>query len=297
MEISDHTHKNPNNYAMAKPKTLPEQEQPRPGKEHKMKPEPEIIRKNYKGSDKLKGKVALITGGDSGIGRSVAVHFAIEGADVAIIYDKSTDDAKVTKKMVEEHGRKALLIKGDLKKPDFCKKAVKETADKLGRINVLVNNAGVQFPQDSLGEIDDDQLHLTFETNVYPLFYITKDVIGQMKSGDCIINTTSITAYRGHDALIDYSATKGAVLSFTRALSGNLASKNIRVNAVAPGPIWTPLIPSTFVSVSDFGKDSPLGRVGQPSEVAPAFVFLACDDSSYVTGQVIHVNGGSVLGG
>lgn len=282
---------------MSKPKKLPEQDQPRPGKESKMNPEPEIIRKNYKGSEKLKGKVALITGADSGIGRSIAVHFAIEGADVAIIYDKSTSDAKATKKMVEDHGQKALLLKGDLKKPAFCKKAVKETVKEFGRIHILINNAAVQFPQDSIKEIDNDQLHLTFETNVYPLFYITKEVISQMKSGDCIINTTSITAYRGHDALIDYSSTKGAVLSFTRALSGNLAKKNIRVNAVAPGPIWTPLIPSTFDSVSDFGKDAPLGRVGQPSEVAPAFVYLACADSSYVTGQVIHVNGGSVLGG
>lgn len=282
---------------MSKPKKLPEQEQRRPGKESKMKPEPEIIRKDYKGSDKLKGKVALITGADSGIGRSIALHFAIEGADVAIIYDKSTDDAKATKKMVEEQGRKALLIKGDLKKPAFCKKAVKETIDKLGRIHILVNNAAVQFPQDKIEDIDNDQLHLTFETNVYPIFYVTREVISQMKSGDCIINTTSITAYRGHDILIDYSSTKGAVLSFTRALSGNLASKNIRVNAVAPGPIWTPLIPSTFDTVADFGKDSPLGRAGQPSEVAPAFVYLACADSSYVTGQVIHVNGGSVLGG
>ena len=282
---------------MSKPKNLPEQDQRPPGKESKMNPEPEIIRKDYKGSEKLKGKIALITGADSGIGRSVALHFAIEGADVAIIYDKSTDDAKSTQKMVEEHGQKALLIKGDLKKPAFCKKAVKQTIDKLGRINILINNAAVQFPQDTIQDIDDEQLHLTFETNVYPMFYLTKEVISQMKSGDCIINTTSITAYRGHEILIDYSSTKGAVLSFTRALSANLAKKKIRVNAVAPGPIWTPLIPSTFDKVSDFGKDSPLGRAGQPSEVAPAFVYLACADSSYVTGQVIHVNGGSVLGG
>lgn len=282
---------------MKKVKKVPEQSQRRPGKEAKMHPEPEIIRKGYAGSGKLKNKVALITGADSGIGRSVAVHFAIEGANVAIIYDKSTEDAKATKAMVEEHGGKVLLLKGDLRKSSFCKKAVQKTIDEHGQINILVNNAGVQFPQESIEDIDDKQLHNTFESNVYPLFYVTREVIAQMKSGDCIINTTSITAYRGHDILIDYSSTKGAVTSFTRALSGNLAKKNIRVNAVAPGPIWTPLIPSTFDSVADFGKDSPLGRVGQPSEVAPAFVYLACADSSYVTGQVIHVNGGTVIGG
>lgn len=282
---------------MSKPETLPEQDQKIPGQQSKMKPEPEIIRQGYQGSEKLKNKVALITGADSGIGRSVAVHFAIEGADVAIVYDQSSEDAKDTQKMVEEHGAKALLIKGDLKDSEFCRQVVEKTTSQLGHINVLVNNAAVQFPQDSIEQIDDKQLKLTFETNVYPLFYITREVVKQMSSGDSIINTTSITAYRGHDILIDYASTKGAILSFTRSLSGNLAGKNIRVNAVAPGPIWTPLIPSTFDDVSDFGQDAPLGRPGQPSEVAPAFVYLACADSSYVTGQVIHVNGGSVVGG
>lgn len=280
-----------------KTEKIPEQSLPMPGKEANMQPEPEVVQAGYQGSEKLKGKVALITGGDSGIGRSVAVHFAIEGADVAIIYDHSTDDAKTTQAMIEEHGGRALLIQGDLKDSSFCDQAVNETTSKLGKIDVLVNNAGIQFPQDSIGEIAEDQLKETFETNVYPLFYITQKVVNQMTSGDSIINTTSITAYRGHDILIDYASTKGAILSFTRSLSGNLASKNIRVNAVAPGPIWTPLIPSTFDEVESFGQDAPLGRPGQPSEVAPAFVYLACRDSSYVTGQTIHVNGGSVVGG
>ncbi len=282
---------------MSKPETLPEQDQKRPGEQSKMNPEPEIIRKGYSGSGKLNNKVALITGADSGIGRSVAVHFAVEGADVAIVYDQSSEDAEATKAMVESHDGKALLICGDLKQPEFCREVIEKTRSELGEINILVNNAGVQFPQNSITDIDDKQLHLTFETNVYPLFYITRQVVKHMTAGDSIINTTSITAYRGHDILIDYASTKGAILSFTRSLSGNLADKNIRVNAVAPGPIWTPLIPSTFDEVSDFGQNSPMGRPGQPSEVAPAFVYLACADSSYVTGQVIHVNGGSVLGG
>lgn len=282
---------------MTKPEHLPEQDQQRPGQQSSMEPEPEIIRKGYQGSGKLKNKVALITGADSGIGRSVAVHFAIEGADVAIIYDQSSEDADRTKSIIESHGGKVLLIQADLKKSDVCREIVQKTTSELGKIDVLVNNAGVQFPQDSIEQIDDKQLHLTFETNVYPLFYITREVVKQMTSGDSIINTTSITAYRGHDILIDYASTKGAILSFTRSLSGSLANKNIRVNAVAPGPIWTPLIPSTFDEVSDFGQNSPMGRPGQPSEVAPAFVYLASDDSTYVTGQVIHVNGGSVVGG
>ena len=204
-----------------KTENIPEQSLPMPGKEADMQPEPEVVQPGYQGSEKLKGKVALITGGDSGIGRSVAVHFAIEGADVAIIYDQSTVDAETTHAMIEEHGQQAHLIQGDLKDPSFCDRAVSETTSKLGKIDVLVNNAGIQYPQDNIGEINEAQMKETFETNVYPLFYLSQKVVAQMISGDSIINTTSITAYRGHDILIDYASTKGAILSFTRSLSGN----------------------------------------------------------------------------
>ena len=282
---------------MNKPKTLPEQEQSLPGHQHKMHPEPEIIRKNYKGSDKLKNKVALITGGDSGIGRSVAVHFAREGADIGIVYLSEDKDAKKTKQLVEKENRKCLIIEGDVKDEAFCKTTVKQCMDTYKKLDVLVNNAAVQFPKDALKDIDKAQLEETFETNIYPFFYITKAALPHLKKGASIINTSSVTAYRGSDHLLDYSSTKGAIVAFTRSLSQNLAKKNIRVNGVAPGPIWTPLIPATFDNISDFGKDTPLGRVGQPSEVAPAYVYLACEDSSYVTGQFIHVNGGEMIGG
>ncbi len=199
--------------------------------------------------------------------------------------------------MVEKEGQKCILIKGDLKKEPFCKSAVKKAVDTLGRVNILVNNAAMQFPQDSLEDISTAQLKKTFESNIYQFFIITKLLVGKMKKGDCIINTSSVTAYRGSDHLIDYSSTKGAIVSFTRSLSKNLAPKGIRVNAVAPGPIWTPLIPATFDDVSDFGQDTPLGRAGQPSEVGPCYVFLASEDASYITGQVIHINGGEVVGG
>ncbi len=281
---------------MSKPKEFPEQDQEQPGKEHKMKPEPEVIRKSYKGSDKLKGKTALITGGDSGIGRSVAVHFAKEGANVAIIYLSEDDDAKKTKKLVEEAGGKCLVIEGDLKEEAFCRKMVQETVEKLGGLNILVNNAGMQFPKEDPQEVTSEQVHKTFQTNIYPYFYTVHEALKHLKQGDCIINTTSVTAYRGSKHLLDYSSTKGAITSFTRSLSKMLAEKNIRVNAVAPGPIWTPLIPSTFEDVSEFGQKVPMGRAGQPSEVGPAYVFLACEDSSYITGQVIHVNGGEIIG-
>lgn len=282
---------------MSKPKKFPEQSQSQPGDQYKMSPEPEIIRKSYKGSDKLKDKVAFITGGDSGIGRSVAVHFAREGADIAIVYLEENEDAKETKKMVEKEGRKCLIIKGDLKDEKFCVSALEKCVKEFKKLNILVNNAAMQFPKDKLSEIGSSQLHTTFETNVYPMFYITKEALKHLKKGDVIINTSSVTAYRGSDHLIDYSSTKGAIVSFTRSLSANLAKENIRVNGVAPGPIWTPLIPATFDDVSDIGQDTPMGRAGQPSEVAPAYVFLASEDSSYVTGQFIHVNGGELIGG
>lgn len=282
---------------MDKPEKFPQQKQSQPGREHKMRPEPEIIRKTYRGSGKLDGKVALITGGDSGIGRSVAVHFAREGAAVAIVYLEEARDAEETKKMVENEGQKCLLLEGDVRTEKFCRSAVARCVQTLGRLNILVNNAAVQFPKNHLKDISADQLKTTFETNIYPYFYMTTEALKHLNENDRIINTSSVTAYRGSEHLVDYSSTKGAIVSFTRSLSKMLAPKKIRVNGVAPGPIWTPLIPATFDDVSDFGKDTPLGRAGQPSEVAPAFVFLASDDSSYVTGQFIHVNGGEIVGG
>ncbi len=282
---------------MAETKDFPQQQQKQPGDEHKMRPEPEIIRKNYKGSEKLKGKTALITGGDSGIGRSAAVHFAREGADVAIVHLEEDEDAKKTLKMIIDEGRKGIIIKGDLRDEKFCKEVVSTCVSKLGGLNIVVNNAGVQYPVDNIEEIDTAQLLKTFETNIYPYFYIVREAMKHLGEGDVIINTTSVTAYRGSSHLLDYSSTKGAIVTFTRSLSSMLAEKKIRVNAVAPGPIWTPLIPSSFDDVTEFGQDTPLGRAGQPSEVGPAYVFLASEDSSYITGQVIHVNGGELIGG
>lgn len=285
---------------MAKPTSFPKQKQKsQPGDEYKMTPEPEIIRKNYKGSDKLKGKVALITGGDSGIGRSAAVHFAREGADVAIVYYDEHKDAEKTKKMIEKEGRKCLLISGDIKDENFCQDAVSKTVKELGRITTLVNNAAVQFPQTDFKDITGEQVRETFETNIISFFYVTRAAMKHLKKGDTIINTTSVTAYRGSEHLIDYSSTKGAIVSFTRSAAAMLAPKGIRVNGIAPGPVWTPLIPASFrpEDVAKFGQDVPLGRAGQPSEVGPAYVFLACEDSSYITGQIIHINGGEIVGG
>lgn len=282
---------------MKKPKSFPEQKQNLPGNEYQMLPEPEIIRENYTGSGKLQGKVAFITGGDSGIGRSVAVHFAREGADIAIVYLKENKDALDTKELVEREGKQCLLISGDLKDAVFCKNAVKKCYTHFKKINILVNNAAIQFPENELESITKAQLEKTFETNIYPYFYITKTALSYLQKGDTIINTSSVTAYRGSEHLVDYASTKGAIVSFTRSLSAMLAKKQIRVNGVAPGPIWTPLIVASFDKLSDFGKDNPMGRAGQPSEVAPAYVFLASEDSSYITGQFIHVNGGEVVGG
>ncbi len=285
---------------MAKPTELPAQEQKQqPGSEHRMNPEPEVIRENYRGSEKLSGKKALITGGDSGIGRSAAVHFAREGADVAIVYYNEHKDAETTKELVEKEGRKCILISGDLKDESFCKDAVTNAVNKLGGLNIIVNNAAVQYPQTEFKDITGDQVRETFETNILPFFYVTREALNHLEKGDSIINTTSVTAYRGSEHLIDYSSTKGAIVSFTRSTSAMLAEKGIRVNGVAPGPIWTPLIPSTFTAeqVAEFGQNVPLKRPGQPSEVGPAYVFLASEDSSYITGQIIHVNGGEVVGG
>ena len=284
---------------MKKTASFPEQKQSQPGKEHKMIPEPEIVKKSYKGSGKLKGKVALITGGDSGIGRSVALHFAIEGADIAIAYLEEKKDAEDTKRMVKEHGVGCLLIKGDVKKEAFCKKMVSKTVETFGTLNILVNNAAMQFPKKKPEEVDGKQVRMTFETNIFPFFYTTQEALKHLKKGDSIINTTSVTAYRGSNHLLDYSSTKGAIVSFTRSLSNMLAEKEIRVNGVAPGPIWTPLIPSTFEGedLTQFGQDTPMKRAGQPSEVGPAYVFLASEDATYITGQIIHINGGEIVGG
>ena len=282
---------------MLKEKELPRQQQDIPGEEHKMKPQPEIIREDYRGSGKLEGKIALITGGDSGIGRSTAVHFAREGAKVAIIYLNEDEDANATKEMVEQEGAECLVIRGNIGDRHFCKESIQQVYEAFGDLNILVNNAAEQHPHEDFNELDLDNMEKTFRTNIFSMFYLTKAAMANLKEGDTIINTTSVVAYQGRSSLIDYGATKGAIVSFTRSLNQDLATKNIRVNAVAPGPIWTPIIPSTFDEehVAKFGKDTVMGRPGQPSEVAPAFVFLASQDASYISGQVIHVNGGEAV--
>ena len=227
----------------------------------------------------------------------MAVHFAREGANIAIIYLEEDEDALETKKLIEAEGQECFLLEGDIKDPEFCKKAVKHVVTEFGGLDILINNAAVQFPKDSIQDISIDQLKETFETNIYPYFYILKEALHHLKENSTIVNTTSVTSYRGSSHLLDYASTKGAITSFTRSLSSMLVSKGIRVNAVAPGPIWTPLIPATFEDVTKFGQKVPMGRAGQPGEVAPAYVFLASEDSSYITGQTIHVNGGELIGG
>lgn len=277
----------------------PQHQSQQPGRESEMTPRPKADDPQYRGSGKLEGKVALITGGDSGIGRAVAIAFAKEGADVAIMYLNEHDDAKETKRMVEEHGRRALAISGDIGDENFCQQAVQQAVDEFGKLDILVNNAAEQHPQESIEDISKEQLERTFRTNIFSMFFMTKAAIKHLKEGSAIVNTTSVTAYKGNPQLLDYSSTKGAIVAFTRALSQNLVEKGIRVNGVAPGPIWTPLIPSTFPEdkVASFGKQVPMQRAGQPEEIAPSYVFLASDDSSYISGQVIHPNGGEVVNG
>lgn len=277
----------------------PQHQNRQPGLESIMNPQPEVIKSSYKPNAKLKGKVAIITGGDSGIGRAVSVHYAKEGADVAIIYLNEHEDADKTKKMVQETSQKCLLISGDIGNSAFCETAVQQVIDTFGKIDILVNNSAEQHPQQSLLDITNEQLEKTFRTNIFGFFYMTRAALPHLSEGNTIINTTSITAYKGNKTLLDYSATKGAVTSFTRSLSQNLATQGIRVNAVAPGPIWTPLIPSTFdeQQVAQFGTNTPLNRAGQPSELAPAYVYLASEESSYMTGQVLHINGGTIVNG
>jgi NAD(P)-dependent dehydrogenase (short-subunit alcohol dehydrogenase family) len=262
-----------------------------------MKKRPKSADANHVGSGKLDGKVAIITGGDSGIGRAVAIAFAREGADVAILYLNEHKDAEDTRKLVEAEGRRCLLIPGDVGYESICRQAVEQTVKELGKLDIVVNNAAEQHPQENIEDIDREQLERTFTTNIFGMFFLTKAAMKVLPDGAAIINTTSVTAYRGSAQLLDYSSTKGAIVGFTRALALNLAKRNIRVNAVAPGPIWTPLIPSTFPpdKVEKFGSDVPLGRPGQPEEVAPSYVFLASDESSYFTGQVLHPNGGEIV--
>ena len=280
--------------------TLPPQTQDQqPGLESEMTPKPVAVDTQRQGSGRLQGKAALITGGDSGIGRAVAVLFAREGADVMISYLNEHGDAQETKRLVEAEGRRCVTHAGDVGDEGFCQRLVQQTVQEFGKLDVLVNNAAEQHPQKSLNDISAGQLERTFRTNIFAMFFLTKAALQHLKPGAAIVNTTSVTAYRGSPQLLDYSSTKGAIVSFTRSLSINLAEKGIRVNAVAPGPIWTPLIPATFDEdkVKSFGADVPLGRPGQPEEVAPAFVFLASDDASYISGQVIHPNGGEVING
>ena len=269
-----------------------------PGHESKLKPKPDWT-PFYPGSGRLEGKVALITGADSGIGRAVAALFAREGADVAIVYLCEHDDAAKTKAIVEAEGRRAIAIAGDLGDKGFCDRVAKETVDRLGGIDILVNNAGEQHPDQEITDISEQQLKRTFQTNIFSMFFLTQAVRPHLKEGSAIVNCTSITMYQGSKELLDYSATKGAITAFTRSLSENLVGDGIRVNAVAPGPIWTPLNPSGGASpekLKDFGKNTPMGRPGQPNEVAPSFLFLACEDSRYMSGQVLHPNGGTIVG-
>ena len=277
--------------------TKPPQRQRRPGLESKMQPRPRSKMREYRGSGRLEGQVALVTGGDSGIGRAVAIAFAREGADVAIVYLDEHADAQETVREVERLERRCTAIAADLADADACRRVVEEAVQSLGRLDILVNNAAMQVKQDRFEDITADQLERTFRTNVYSMFYLTRHALGQMQRGARIINTASVTAYRGSPHLIDYASTKGAIVAFTRSLALSLVERGIRVNAVAPGPVWTPLIASSFSpeEVAKFGSDVPLGRPAEPDEIAPCFVFLAAEDSAFFVGQVLHPNGGEII--
>lgn len=280
-------------------KSLKKKQYKQPGIEAIMKPAPKADDASYQGSGKLKNKVAIITGGDSGIGHAVALFFAKEGADLVIVYLNEHKDAKKIEAQIKKLGRKCLLIAGDVGSENFCKKVIKKTIDSFGKINILVNNAGEQHPQNSLKNITTQQILKTFQTNFFSYFYMTKATLPYLKKGSAIINTASVTCYKGNDHLIDYSATKGAIVAFTRSLSTSLVKKGIRVNGVAPGPVWTPLIDASFSKkhIKKFGKNVPMERPGQPEEIAPSYVFLASDDSSFMSGQFLHPNGGEIING
>jgi NAD(P)-dependent dehydrogenase (short-subunit alcohol dehydrogenase family) len=290
---------------MPQKQSEPEQQRPpqaqerQPGLEAEMRPRPRAEDPGYKGSGKLQDRVALITGGDSGIGRAVAIAFAREGADLSVVYYNEHEDAAETKRQVEQEGQNCFLIAGDVGREAFCQEAVQKTVQELGRLDILVNNAAVQFPQESILDINEEQLERTFRTNIYAYFFMTKAALKHLKPGSAIINSTSVTAYRGSSHLIDYASTKGAIVAFTRSLAQSLVDQGIRVNGVAPGPVWTPLIPASFEEdkVAQFGSDSPMGRAAEPEEIAPSYVFLASDDGSYFTGQVLHPNGGEIVNG
>ncbi len=276
----------------------PPQEQPnQPGDEHVMTPRPEFIRQSYRGADKLKDKLAIITGGDSGIGRAVAVHYAREGADCVIVHLEEDIDARETQALVEAEGRRCMVLKGDVGEPDFCQQIVDQAMATFGKVNILVNNSAEQYDWDDITDIPPAQLQRTFQTNVFSHFYLTQAALPHMHEGDVIICTSSINAFKGNDTLIDYTATKGAIQGLVRSLAMSLVDRGIRVNAVAPGPVWTPLIPSSFPEekVARFGGQVPMDRAGQPSEMGPAYVYLACEESSYMSGQTLHLNGGVVL--
>jgi len=276
----------------------PQEQAHQPGSEREMQPMPDYMPR-YPGSGRLRDKVALITGGDSGIGRATAILFAREGAKVAIVYRDEDWDARRTLELVEAEGGEAMLVRGDIGEKNFCEEAVGKTVERFGGLNVVVNDAGEQHMQTELEDISEQQLTRTFRTNIFGMFFVTQAALPHLSKGDSIVNLTSITAYRGQPVLMDYASTKGAILALTRSLAKNLAEKGIRVNGVAPGPIWTPLIPASFPAekVADFGTSQPMGRVGQPNEVAPSILFLACEDGSYMTGQVLHPNGGDIVGG
>ncbi len=277
----------------------PQVQRPQPGHEHRMRPQPVYIRDGYVGSQRLAGKKCLITGGDSGIGRAIAVHFAAEGAAaIGIVYLSEDEDAAETAQLVADHGSRCITLRGDVTDPTFPAAAIRRMIEAAGPgLDVLVNNAAAQWPRDSVEDISYEQLDRTFKTNIYAYFLFTQAALPELREGGAIINTTSITAYRGSGHLIDYAATKGAITAFTRSLAESLVERGIRVNAVAPGPIWTPLIPATFPAdrVASFGTQTPMGRAGQPAEVAPCYVFLASEDASYITGQTLHPNGGDFV--